>query len=154
DAPFRESTDFGGRVRETGQMYGNDRLGLRRPDKRRLQSRRSNIQRHHVDIDETRVSAGIEHAICRRRKCNSGGETEIAGPNARWQACKMKPGCSAADRNRVARTNSLRERRFKSFDRRPLREEIAAKHRNDGIDVRLVDALPSIAENRLWHSSY
>ena len=93
-------------------------------------------------------AARIEKTIRRSRKSNSRREAAVARPEARGQACNVQPRRTAAHRNRMAGAYPFGQGRFKALDRRTLRQEIAAKHGNDSIDIGLIDALSSITENR------
>src|SRR3974390_1269297 len=62
----------------------------------------------------------------------------------------MQPGGATADRNRVLCADTFGECGLEAVDRRALRQVIAAQNGNDRVDVRLVNALPSVADHRRY----
>src|SRR4029078_1464755 len=154
NTPFCESADFGRCMRETGEVHGHDCLDLRYGFKRRLETAQRHSQRIAVDVNETGFRAGIEKTIRRCRKRDRRGEPPITRPDVRGETGNMQRRCTATYRNGVTGADPFCQRSLELLDERVLSEEIAAEHRNDGIDIRLIDALSSVPEHRRRHSTY
>ena len=148
NSSFRKRVDPGGIVREPGEIHGDYCLNIRRRCQRLLKRTRGHTKCVGIDIDKTRLAAGIKKAICRRRKSNRCGQAAIARPNPGRKTSKVEACRSTADRDRVAGADAFSQGGFETFDRGTLREEIAAEHRNNRIDIRLIDALAPVTENR------
>jgi hypothetical protein len=56
--------------------------------------------------------------------------------------------------DRIAGADAFGQSRFKSLDQGPLREEIALKRRNDGLDIDAIDDLAAVAEETGRHASH
>jgi hypothetical protein len=154
NTPFCESADFGRCMGETTEVNRHDRLDLRCRFQRHIETTQGHAQRIAVDVNEPCVRASIEKTIRRCRKRHRRGEPSITRPDVRGETSNVQRRRTAADRNGVTGANPLCQRSLELLNDWALREKIAAKHRNDGIDIRLIDALSSVPENKRRHSTY
>ena len=132
-------------------MYRDNRLHVRRRLKNVFEHFWGHTQHVRVDVDETSFGARVKQAIGRGSKGNCRGQPPIAWPKSSSKTRDVQSRRSTTDRDRMTCADSFRNRRLKSFDRRPLSQKVASQHRDNGINVGLINALSPITNHARRH---
>jgi len=100
------------------------------------------------DVDDGSVGATIKRRVGAGDERDGRYDYQIAGPNTHGLHSQMKRRRARIDGDGFSRTEGLTEPGLELRDRGTLGQPIAAQHARHGLDVILVDDLPSVWQRR------
>jgi hypothetical protein len=146
DSPSREGSHFGYAVRKATHMDGNNGSRRRRISQCAFEGSCRGAKGVAVDIEKTSLCPGIPKTVCGGRKRHGGRQAVIAARDSARDTREVERRRPIAYCHCMPRPDAFRQRGLKAFDRRTLRQKIAVKYRNHGIDVVAVDALAPVPD--------
>ena len=128
--------------RQAGEMHRDERVGGGRD------LVHCDVERVGIDVDEIDVRADEARATRTRDESEWRRHDRIAGTEASGGARAVQGGRPVRERDGIPRADAGRDHFLELLDRRPFGEPVALQDFDDGVDVIIVNPLPTVRDHR------